>query len=266
VGEPLAFVVSGASGRMGQAVAVLAAENPAVEIVGGIGRAETQQAQGYPRVVSPASADGMLRRAGAIIDFSAPPLLRDLLERQRAALAGLAIVIGTTGLEPADHALVREVATHSPVLLAANFSVGVNLLVALVEQAARALPLADFDAEIVEMHHRLKADAPSGTALELLAAIGRGRGAPSAPQRADGRSGHTGARSRGEVGLHALRGGDVAGEHRVVFFGSRERLELSHAVSDRAVFAEGALRAAQWLAGRAPGSYTMQDVLGATQS
>src|SRR5690606_39073973 len=158
--------------------------------------------------------------------------------------------------------LLDRLALESAVLAAANFSVGVNLLLGLVEQAARVLGADTCDAEIVETHHAGKIDAPSGTALSLAAAIARGRGVELSDVRRDGRSGETGERPAGEVGIHALRGGAVAGEHRVHFLGTRERLEFVHHAEDRALFADGALVAARWLKGRTSGRYTMKDVLG----
>ncbi|MEX0907087.1 MAG: 4-hydroxy-tetrahydrodipicolinate reductase, partial [Gemmatimonadota bacterium] len=150
---------------------------------------------------------------------------------------------------------------HAAVLTAANFSIGVNLLLSLCEEVGGALDASAWDVEITEAHHARKVDAPSGTAIALGQAVARGRGVELAAVRRDGRSGHVGARSSGEIGMHSLRGGNVVGEHTVTFFGARERIELSHAATDRAVFAEGALAAAHWLAGRAPGRYAMRDVL-----
>lgn len=148
------------------------------------------------------------------------------------------------------------------VLQAANFSIGVNLLLRLAEEAARTLPAEGYDVEIVETHHRRKADAPSGTALALGRAVAAGREARLEELRRDGRSGVTGERAVGEIGMHALRGGDVVGEHQVLFIGARERIELTHAAGDRALFADGALLAARWIAGKQPGRYQMREVLG----
>jgi 4-hydroxy-tetrahydrodipicolinate reductase len=183
-------------------------------------------------------------------------------ERHAAALDGRALVVGTTGLDDDTVKQLDALARRTAVLVAANFSVGVNLLLGLAEQAARVLPAATYDVEIVETHHGRKLDAPSGTALALGEAVARGRSVELAGVRRDGRSGTTGERPRGEIAFHALRGGSVAGEHHLHFLGQRERIELAHHAEDRALFAEGALVAARWITGRAPGRYTMGDVLG----
>jgi 4-hydroxy-tetrahydrodipicolinate reductase len=249
---------------MGRALATLAAEDPGVELIGGIGRTSNAEPRvaGYPVIEMPESAAALLARADAVIDFSAPALLHRLLGSQADALAGRALVVGTTGLDMDDTERLHALAERSPVLVAANFSVGVTLLLALAEEAARALGAEAWDVEIVEAHHRRKADAPSGTALALARAVATGRDVSLNEVRRDGRSGITGERPRGEIGLHALRGGGVVGEHRVLFLGERERVELAHVAADRALFAEGALRAARWLAGRPAGVYTMRDVVG----
>jgi 4-hydroxy-tetrahydrodipicolinate reductase len=202
-----------------------------------------------------------MRDADVVIDFSSPELLRRLLEMHGDALGGVGLVVGTTGLMPEEQALLTRQAQRSPVLQAANFSVGVNLLLALAERAAAVLG-DDYDVEIVEAHHRRKVDAPSGTALALGDSVASGRGVWLGDVRVDGRGGRPGERPRGEVAFHAVRGGDIVGEHSVMFIGERERIELGHVAQDRALFAEGALRAARWLAGREPGAYSMRDVLG----
>ncbi len=261
----LRVVVNGATGRMGRALAALAEEEESIELLGGIGRATYEPdwsgTLGYAAIQSPEEASWLLRDAQVIIDFSSPELYRRLLGAQRSGLAGRGLVVGTTGLEGDDLALLDEVAATSPVLSAPNFSIGVNLLLALAEEAARVLG-SDYDVEILEAHHRRKADAPSGTALHLGEAVARGHGSVLEEVRRDGRVGRSGERPRGEIGLHALRGGDVVGEHRVLYLGERERIELAHLAADRSLFAEGALRAARWLVGRPPGRYSMRDVLG----
>jgi 4-hydroxy-tetrahydrodipicolinate reductase len=234
---------------MGTVLARLISADSDLELAGGIGRGTLDAAR------------EVLRSADVVIDFSAPTLLSTLLDEHRDSLAGRAVVVGTTGLDATVLDALATLATLSPVLCSANFSVGVNLLAALVEQAARVLG-DEYDAEIVETHHRRKTDAPSGTALELGRAIARGLGTDLEQVRRDGRAGHTAERPHGEIGMHAVRGGNVVGEHRVLLLGERERIELGHVATDRALFAEGALRAARWLAGRDPGSYTMQQVLG----
>ena len=262
MGEPVRVVLSGATGRMGTAIAGLIADDAGVSLLSGIGRtAEKECDIGCPVVETPETAGGWIREADVVIDFSAPELLRRLLEMHGDALAGRALVVGTTGLGEEEHALLARAAERTAVLTAANFSVGVNLLAALAEQAARALG-DDYDVEIVEAHHRRKADAPSGTALALGEAVARGRGVDLGSVRVDGRSGRPGERPRGEVAFHALRGGDIVGEHRVMLIGEREQVELGHVARDRALFAEGALRAARWMAGKGAGTYSMRDVLG----
>jgi 4-hydroxy-tetrahydrodipicolinate reductase len=257
------IVVAGANGRMGQSLAKLAAEADGVELVGGIVREvrDGRGVAGYARVVTPEAAGPLLEESDLVLDFSAPGLLTRLLDAQAPILEGRALVVGTTGLEGELVQRLEALARKSAVLVAANFSFGVNLLLALVEEAARLLPPDRFDVEIVETHHRQKVDAPSGTALALGDAVARGRGVRLADLRRDGRSGQTGGRPAGEIGFHALRGGTVPGDHRVLFLGGRERIELAHSAADRGLFAEGALLAARWIAGRAPGWYTMRDVL-----
>lgn len=261
----LRLVVSGATGRMGKTLAELIEADESLELLGGVGRStygpRGSMMAGYPAVQSPEEAEWLLREADAVVDFSSPELFGRLLRAQRALLAGRALVVGTTGLGPEEMRLLEQAAATSPVLSAPNFSIGVNLLVALAERAAQVLG-PDYDVEIVEAHHRRKSDAPSGTALHLGQAVARGHGSALDQVRRDGRSGRGGERPRGEIGFHAVRGGDVIGEHRVLFLGARERLELGHAAADRALFAEGALRVARWLAGRSPRLYSMRDVLG----
>jgi len=188
-----------------------------------------------------------------LIDFSAPVALPAHLEAARGA--GTPILIGTTGLQPADHALIDAAAREVAVLQTANTSIGVNLLTRLVEEAARRLG-SEWDIEIVEMHHRHKVDAPSGTALLLGAAANAGRGG-AAEHR-----GHDGKREEGGIYYASLRGGSVAGDHQVVFATEGERIELGHRAEHRGIFATGALKAALWLAGKPAGRYAMRDVLG----
>jgi 4-hydroxy-tetrahydrodipicolinate reductase len=199
-----------------------------------------------------------IRSVDVAVDFSSHEATRGLLEL--AAACGRPLVIGTTGHSPDEKARLLELAARVPCVWSGNFSIGVNVLFALARKAARALG-EDFDVEVVEMHHRMKKDAPSGTAARLLEIILEERRLGAAAVR-HGRLGITGERARAEVGVHSLRGGDVVGDHTVVFAGSGERIELVHRAGDRAVFARGALRAAQWVATRPPGVYDMQDVLG----
>ena len=259
--EPVRVVVSGASGRMGSTLARLAAEDQTVLLVGGVDRDGARPSEAFPDLRTAATAAELLAGADVVIDFSAPEFLRALLDSAGDALAGKALVVGTTGLGAEEEALLDRAAARSAVLTAANFSVGVNVLLALVEQAARALG-DSYDVEIVEAHHRRKEDAPSGTALALGEAVAAGRGVDLSDVRRDGRSGRPGARPAGEIGFHALRGGSIVGEHDVMFVGELDRVEIVHRASDRALFAAGALRAAHWLAGRPAGRYGMRQVLG----
>jgi 4-hydroxy-tetrahydrodipicolinate reductase len=239
----LAILLHGARGRMGQAVTAAAPEL-------GLRVAATVDVGDDP-AAGVAACD-------VIVDFSSPTATAALLEL--AVARRKPIVIGTTGHSADDKARLRAQAAKVPCVWAGNFSVGVNLLFALTRRAARVLG-ADYDAEVIEMHHRFKEDAPSGTAARLLEIILQERKLTAAALR-HGRQGLTGARSPGEVGIHAVRGGDVVGDHTVVFAGLGERLELVHRTTDRAILARGALRAAQWVVAQPPGVYDMQDVLG----
>jgi 4-hydroxy-tetrahydrodipicolinate reductase len=207
------------------------------------------------------NCDHVIGNADVIIDFSTPAALSTLLENGHDAMRGKALVVGTTGLTSEIDSKLDELARSTAVLTAANFSIGVNLLIDLVRRAAAVLD-ARFDIEIVEAHHRNKIDAPSGTALALGRAAAEGRHVNLDDVRTDGRSGDTGKRTEGGIAFHALRGGSVVGEHHVHFLGDVERVELSHIATDRVLFANGALAAAQWLSARPPGRYTMRDVLG----
>ncbi|HSH46131.1 MAG TPA: 4-hydroxy-tetrahydrodipicolinate reductase [Longimicrobiales bacterium] len=261
----LDLVVSGATGRMGRALAGLMEDAEDLRALGGIapsGPEVDPAGSGYPEIVPPDACGELIRRADVLIDFSAPTQLAEILDRHGDTLDGTALVVGTTGLEAGHHERLRAAAERVPVLVAANFSVGVNLLLGLVERAAGALDGDAYDIEIVEAHHRRKEDAPSGTALALGEAAARGRGQDLSDLRTDGRSGRTGARPEGEIAFHALRGGGEPGEHVVHFLGERERISLSHRAAGRELFAEGALVAARWLAGRDAGEYRMTDVLG----
>ena len=200
----------------------------------------------------------LAKDADALVDFSAPQALEANLSA--AQDAGIPIVIGTTGLSEAHHRLIDEAAERIPVLQTGNTSLGVTLLAHLVREAAQRLG-PDWDIEIVEMHHRRKVDAPSGTALLLGEAAAGGRYIDLGAYRESGRDGHTGARAEGAIGFAALRGGTVAGEHSVIFAGEQERISLSHSAENRSIFARGAVRAAEWLIGREPGRYAMTDVL-----
>ncbi len=254
--EPARVGVLGATGRMGRLVLAELLDDPGLAL----GAAAARRAGDDVGVLAGRGPVGRtvtsvedLAGCDVVVDFSLP----DALAAALPALGMVPLVTGTTGLPPAVQAAVEAHAARAPVVQAANFSLGVNLLLDLVRRAAVALP--DADVEIVETHHRLKRDAPSGTALALGAAVERGRG----PLRAvHGRSGDVGARAPGELGFHALRGGDVVGEHTVWFLADGERVSFSHGATSRRTFARGALRAARWVLGRAPGRYGMSEVLG----
>jgi 4-hydroxy-tetrahydrodipicolinate reductase len=198
-------------------------------------------------------------KAQAVVDFTSPTATVEFAAL--AAQARACHVIGTTGLEAEHLAKIEAASRHAVIVRAGNMSLGVNLLVRLTQKVAAALD-ADWDIEIVEAHHRAKVDAPSGTALMLGAAAAAGRGVALEDAKVSGRDGITGARERGTIGFSAIRGGDIVGEHDVIFAGEGERIVLRHLATDRAIFARGALRAAVWGQGQKPGQYDMMDVLG----
>lgn len=239
----LQILLNGARGRMGQAIAAAAGASGA-SIGAALDAGDNPSAQ--------------LPGCAVIIDFSSPQATRSLLEL--AVAQSKPIVIGTTGHEASAKQELLLLAAKVPCVWAGNFSVGVNLLFALTRRATAVLG-AEYDTEVVEMHHRFKKDAPSGTAARLLEIILEERKLSAAALR-HGRSGLTGERQPTEIGVHALRGGDVVGEHTVIFAALGERIELTHKASDRAIFAHGAIRAAHWIVGQKPGVYDMQDVLG----
>ncbi len=238
-----AIGIIGSEGRMGQAL-MRAIADAGHDYAGGIHKG------GDPAELAQAS--------DALVDFSAPAALQANLSAAQAAR--VPILVGTTGLESAHHTALDEAANEIAVLQTGNTSLGVTLLANLVRQAAGKLD-EDFDIEIVEMHHRAKVDAPSGTALLLGEAAAAGRGISLDDNCERGRDGHTGARARGAIGFASLRGGTVAGEHSVILAGQQERLTLSHHAEDRSIFARGAIRGAAWLIGRTAGRYSMDDVL-----
>lgn len=202
---------------------------------------------------------GLADRSDALVDFSAPPALEANLHA--AIGAGIPILVGTTGLGEAHHALIDRAALAVPVLQTGNTSLGVTLLAHLVKEAAARLG-PEWDIEVLEMHHRMKVDAPSGTALLLGEAAAEGRGMDFHASASPARYGHTGAREKGAIGFASLRGGTVAGEHSVILAGEHERLTLTHVAEDRMIFAHGAVRGAAWLIGREPGRHAMAQVLG----
>jgi 4-hydroxy-tetrahydrodipicolinate reductase len=261
------LLLFGAAGRMGQAIlrAALRADDlrvtAAIEAAGhpALGRDAGATAGLAPIgvMLEPESA-AALARADVAVDFSGPATAA--AHAALAAAAGKPLVLGSTGLAPEAAAQVRQAAASVPVVWAPNMSLGVNLLFALVRRAARLLP--GYDIEVVETHHRRKQDAPSGTALRLAESAAAGAGLDLAAAAVHGRHGLTGERPAGQIGIHALRAGDVFGDHTVLFATEGERVELTHRASSRDCFAAGALRAARWIAGRAPALYDMQDVLG----
>jgi 4-hydroxy-tetrahydrodipicolinate reductase len=263
---PTKIVVSGATGRMGQTLVRLIADDSSLEVIGGIDRerldGDKAARYGCSVIETAETAQDIIRQTDVVLDFSAVPGLQNLLARRTSDLRGKGLVVGTTGLTPEVLQQLAQASNGSAVLVSANFSVGVNLLFGLVDAAARVLSPERYDVEIVEAHHRMKVDAPSGTALAIGNVIASARGIALESVRKDSRSGQTGKRPPGEIGFHALRGGDVIGEHRVHFIGARERIEIAHSAQDRGLFAEGALLAAQWIVGKKPGSYSMKEVLG----
>ena len=204
-------------------------------------------------------AKSVFEAADVVLDLTVPGA--SVAHARLAAESGRALVLGTTGLDAGQAEAIRAAAKRAPIVRAANFSLGVNLLASLVEQAARVWG-EDFDIEVLEMHHRHKVDAPSGTALALGDAAARGRRVDLAAKSQRVRDGHTGPRRTGDIGFATLRGGDVAGEHTVMFAGPSERIELTHRAGSRQIFARGVIRAARWIAAKSPGLYDMTDVLG----
>jgi 4-hydroxy-tetrahydrodipicolinate reductase len=262
------LVVTGAAGRMGRMLVAAIHATEGVTLAAALateGSAALGQDAGVLAGVGPVgvplTSDALTAfvAADGVIDFSRPGAT--VAFAGLAAQARIVHVIGTTGLSPADLARIESAAWHAPIVRSGNMSLGVNLLAALVRQAARALG-QDFDIEIVEMHHRMKVDAPSGTALLLGEAAAAGRGVDLDAHAVRSRDGHTGARPPGAIGFATRRGGTVIGEHRVLFAGAGERIEFAHTAEDRGIFARGALQAALWARGRKPGLYGMQDVLG----
>ncbi|HKT86524.1 MAG TPA: 4-hydroxy-tetrahydrodipicolinate reductase [Novosphingobium sp.] len=236
--------IIGSEGRMGNAIAQAVAA-AGETVAGGVDKG--------------GDVPALAGKCDVLIDFSSPAALEGNLEA--AVAAGVPIVVGTTGLEERHHWLIDNAAQAIPVLQTGNTSLGVTLLAHLVHEAASRLG-EDWDIEIVETHHRMKVDAPSGTALLLGEAAAKGRGVPLADNSARGRDGITGKRETGTIGFASLRGGTVAGDHTVHFLADNERLSLSHLAENRGIFAKGAVRAAQWLLGKPAGRYAMPEVLG----
>ena len=250
--------IAGIAGRMGRLLAEEVAAAGAT-LSGGTLRPGSVARDAPARILPDFPA--LCAASEVVIDFTHASA--SAMHAAAAAEAGTPLVLGTSGLSAADEAAVVAAAERIPVVYAANFAPGVNLVLAIAERMAAALPAEQYDAEIVEMHHRQKVDAPSGTAIALGRAVARGRGTTlEAAGTESGRDGHCGARRTGTIGFAALRGGQVVGEHTLLFAGASEHIALSHRSFDRRVYATGAVRAALWLHGRAPGLYDMKHVLG----
>ncbi len=258
----------GASGRMGRAILGSLSELADLQLVGAvtqsgdpaIGR-DVGEAAGLDAVGVSLTDDReqALRGADVVIDFTLPAAFEANV--QACVTHGAALVVGTTGLEPAHFDAMERAARQIPIVYGRNMSVGMNLFMELVASAASALG-DEYDVEILEAHHRHKIDAPSGTALALGERVAAARGRPLSELAVYAREGRTGARVPGAIGFSVIRGGQIVGDHTVMLVAGDEQIELTHRARDRGAFARGALRAARWVAGRAPGTYTMADVLG----
>ena len=262
------IAIVGAAGRMGQLLVRRIAATEGMTLAGAsespnsnaVGR-DAGEVAGLAACGVKITADSAaaISAANTVIDFTVPPAT--VAHAKVAADKGVAMVIGTTGLDPTQTAAIHEAAKKVPIMWAANMALGVNILLALVEKTASMLD-PSYDIEVLEMHHRHKIDAPSGTALALGRAAAAGRQVKLEDVWRKARDGHTGARPSGEIGFATLRGGEEVGVHTVMFAAAGERLELSHRSFSRETYAAGALHAAQWLAGKKPGLYGMKDVLG----
>ncbi len=260
--------ISGCGGRMGRMLVAEVSLTEACQLAGG-GEAAASPVLGKDigelagigavGLVASSDIEALFAASDVVIDFSTPEA--STAHARHATAAKKALVIGTTGLDDQANAALLQAAKTAPILWAANMSLGVNLMLGLVEQMARGLS-EDYDIEILEMHHRHKVDAPSGTALALGRAAARGRGIELASHSQRVRDGITGPRKPGDIGFATLRGGDNAGEHRVIFAAEGEQIEIAHRATSRRIFARGAVKAALWLAGKPPGLYGMKDVLG----
>jgi 4-hydroxy-tetrahydrodipicolinate reductase len=262
------IAVSGAAGRMGKRILALAHENPECTISGALEFPQSPflgmdagEVAGIGHLGIPITSDvnEVLAKCDVFVDFSAPAAT--VAHVEAAAKLGKAIVVGTTGFSDDQKAALVEVGTHTRCLVAPNMSMGVNLLFKIAESVARALG-PEYDVEIVEAHHRMKKDAPSGTADKLAHIIAEALGRDLKTVGVYGRKGQVGERTSHEIGVMALRGGDIVGEHTVMFVTGGERIELIHRAHSRDALAKGAVRAALWLVGQPKGVYDMQDVLG----
>jgi 4-hydroxy-tetrahydrodipicolinate reductase len=265
----MGLIVVGAAGRMGQALIRTIAEIDGVHLAGAIERPGSDALGRDAGELAGLGTNGVLitddalpvfAKAEGVLDFTAPAATLEFADL--AAQARIVHVIGTTGMDESHEARLEAASRHARIVKSGNMSLGVNLLSVLVRQAAKALNAADWDIEVLEMHHRHKVDAPSGTALLLGEAAAEGRGIELAEHSVRVRDGQTGAREAGSIGFATLRGGSVIGEHSVILAGEGEIVELTHKATDRSIFARGAVRAALWARGQKPGYYSMLDVLG----
>jgi len=263
----LRVIVAGASGRMGRMLVRAVSETEGMELAGATERVGSPLVGTDAGTLAGVGALGVqvcddlecCAEADVLIDFTVPAAT--LANAEFVARKGLAMVIGTTGFEPQELERLRQLLAGAPVVMAANYSVGVNLALNLIRQAASVLG-DDYDAEIFEAHHRHKVDAPSGTALAMGTALAAGRNVNLDDVAVRTRDGITGERKPGSIGFAVVRGGNIVGEHKAMFIADEERIEINHIASDRMVFAKGAVRAARWLKDRQPGWYDMRDVLG----
>ncbi|PZU21717.1 MAG: 4-hydroxy-tetrahydrodipicolinate reductase [Shinella sp.] len=267
------LVVTGAGGRMGQTLIRIIAAMEGVTLHAAIARAgssligrDAGEFAGVGHLGVPVTSDPLAAfvHADGVVDFTTPATSVEYAAL--AAQARIVHVIGTTGCSYADEEKIRAAARHARIVKSGNMSLGVNLLAELVRQAARSLDAADWDIEVLEMHHKHKVDAPSGTALLLGQAAADGRGVDLQETSVRVRDGHTGPRNAGDIGFATLRGGSVIGEHSVLLAGEGEIVTLSHSAGDRTIFARGAVKAALWAFGQKPGFYSMSDVLGLSKS
>jgi len=265
----MGLIVVGAAGRMGQALIRTIAEIDGVHLAGAVERpgsdalgkdAGELAGLGPNGVTITDDALPVFARAEGVLDFTAPAATLEFADL--AAQARIVHVIGTTGMDESHEARLEAASRHARIVKSGNMSLGVNLLSVLVRQAAKALDASDWDIEVLEMHHRHKVDAPSGTALLLGEAAAEGREIALAEHSVRVRDGHTGPREPGSIGFATLRGGSVIGDHSVILAGEGETVELTHRATDRSIFARGAVRAALWARHQKPGYYSMLDVLG----
>lgn len=262
--DQLPIIISGPYGRMGQALCRLVKADPALELAGGLLASESEEPKLREDIVSVRTSaalsdltDNIGLSQAVLIDFTTPAAT--MVRLLEAAGLGVPVVVGTTGFSDEQKEEIKNTARQIPVVLSANMSLGVNVLLSIVEDLARRM--GDYDIEVIETHHRLKKDAPSGTALAFAQAAAVGRNLNLNEAARHGRNGLTGERSQAEIGIHAVRAGDVVGDHTILYAGTGERIEITHKASSRDAFAAGALTAARWIASKPAGLYSMKDVL-----